>query len=38
VLIEDGVPMRPGWETVIRVVVDFALTLPSVGVLPSPTR
>ena len=30
VLIEDGVPMRPDWETVIRVVVDFALTLPSV--------
>jgi alpha-beta hydrolase superfamily lysophospholipase len=30
VLIEDGVPMRPDWEKVIRVVVDFALTLPSV--------
>ena len=29
-LIERGVPMRPDWETVIRPVVDFALTLPNV--------
>lgn len=29
-LIEHGVPMRPDWETVIRPVVDFALTLPHV--------
>jgi alpha-beta hydrolase superfamily lysophospholipase len=30
VLIEDGVPMRPDWETVVRAVVDFALTLPGI--------
>jgi alpha-beta hydrolase superfamily lysophospholipase len=30
VLIEDDVPMRPDWETVIRKVVDFALTLPGI--------
>ena len=30
VLIEDGVPIRPDWETVLRPVVDFALTLPGV--------
>jgi alpha-beta hydrolase superfamily lysophospholipase len=30
VLIEDGVLMRPDWETVVRAVVDFALTLPGV--------
>ena len=30
VLIEDDVPMRPDWETVLRAVVDFALTLPGV--------
>ncbi len=30
VLIEDNVPIRPDWETVIRKVVDFALTLPGV--------
>jgi dienelactone hydrolase len=29
-LIEHGMPMRPDWENVIRPVVDFALTLPSV--------
>ena len=29
-LIEQGVPMRPDWETVIRPVVDFALTLPGI--------
>ena len=29
-LIEQGLPMRPDWEAVIRPVVDFALTLPSV--------
>lgn len=29
-LIERGIPMRPDWETVIRPVVDFALTLPNV--------
>ena len=27
-LIEQGLRMRPDWETVIRPVVDFALTLP----------
>jgi alpha-beta hydrolase superfamily lysophospholipase len=30
VLIEDGVPIRPDWETVVRAVVDFALALPGV--------
>jgi alpha-beta hydrolase superfamily lysophospholipase len=30
VLFEDGVVMRPDWETVVRAVVDFALTLPGV--------
>ena len=35
-LIEQGMPMRPDWETVIRPVVDFALTLPSVD--PRPDR
>jgi alpha-beta hydrolase superfamily lysophospholipase len=34
VLIEDGVPMRPDWEVVVRAVVDFALTLPFID----PTR
>lgn len=29
-LIEHAMPMRPDWETVIRPVVDFALTLPNV--------
>ncbi len=29
-LIEQGIPMRPDWETVIRPVVDFAMTLPGV--------
>ena len=29
-LIEQGIPMRPDWETVIRAVVDFALALPRV--------
>ena len=29
-LIEDDVPMRPDWETVVRAVVDFALTLPGI--------
>jgi alpha-beta hydrolase superfamily lysophospholipase len=29
-LIEQGVPIRPDWEAVIRPVVDFALTLPGV--------
>jgi alpha-beta hydrolase superfamily lysophospholipase len=29
-LIEQGLPMRPDWEAVIRPVVDFALTLPVV--------
>lgn len=29
-LIEHGMPIRPDWETVIRAVVDFALTLPNV--------
>lgn len=29
-LIEHGVRLRPDWETVIRAVVDFALTLPNV--------
>lgn len=33
VLIEQGIPLRPDWENVIRPVVDFALTLP--GVDPS---
>ena len=30
ILIEDDVPMRPDWETVVRAVVDFALTLPGI--------
>lgn len=30
VLIEQGIPMRPDWENVIRPVVDFALGLPQV--------
>lgn len=30
VLVEQGIPLRPDWETVIRPVVDFALTLPHV--------
>jgi pimeloyl-ACP methyl ester carboxylesterase len=30
VLIEDGVPLRPDWENVVRPVVDFALTLPGI--------
>jgi alpha-beta hydrolase superfamily lysophospholipase len=30
VLIEQGIPIRPDWESVIRPVVDFALTLPNV--------
>ncbi len=29
-LIEQGVPLRPDWETVVAAVVDFALTLPDV--------
>lgn len=29
-LYEHGVPLRPDWETVIRTVVDFALTQPIV--------
>jgi alpha-beta hydrolase superfamily lysophospholipase len=29
-LIEQGIPMRPDWESVIRPVVDFALTLPNI--------
>lgn len=29
-LFEQGIPMRPDWETVIAAVVDFALTLPIV--------
>lgn len=29
-LIEQGMAIRPDWETVIRTVVDFALTLPTV--------
>jgi alpha-beta hydrolase superfamily lysophospholipase len=29
-LIEQGVPIRPDWESVIRPVVDVALTLPGV--------
>jgi alpha-beta hydrolase superfamily lysophospholipase len=29
-LIEHGMPLRPDWETVIKAVVDFALTLPIV--------
>ncbi len=29
-LIEQGVPMRPDWEAVVRPVVDFALTLPGI--------
>jgi alpha-beta hydrolase superfamily lysophospholipase len=27
-LIEHGMPLRPDWETVIKALVDFALTLP----------
>ena len=30
VLVEQGIPLRPDWENVIRPVVDFALTLPHV--------
>lgn len=30
VLIQEGIPMRPDWETVVRAVVDFALTLTGV--------
>ncbi len=33
-LIEQGVPIRPDWEAVIRPVVDFALALPHID----PTR
>ena len=29
-LYEENVPMRPDWETVIKAVVDFALTLPNI--------
>ncbi len=29
-LIEQGLPIRPDWEAVIRPVVDFALTLPGI--------
>ena len=29
-LIKHGTPLRPDWETVIKAVVDFALTLPVV--------
>ncbi len=29
-LIEQGIPIRPDWEVVIRAVVDFALTQPGV--------
>ena len=29
-LIADGILLRPDWETVVRAVVDFALTLPGV--------
>ncbi|MFG1423639.1 alpha/beta hydrolase family protein [Roseixanthobacter liquoris] len=29
-LIEQGVPLRPDWEVVIKAVVDYALTLPLV--------
>jgi pimeloyl-ACP methyl ester carboxylesterase len=29
-LYEQGIPMRPDWETVVAAVVDFALTLPIV--------
>jgi alpha-beta hydrolase superfamily lysophospholipase len=29
-LVEQGIPLRPDWETVINAVVDFALTLPNV--------
>lgn len=30
VLLEQGIPIRPDWENVVRVVVDFALSLPEV--------
>src|SRR5579885_2425045 len=30
VILEQGVPFRPDWETVVKVVVDYALTLPEV--------
>ncbi|MGQ3300558.1 alpha/beta hydrolase family protein [Reyranella sp.] len=33
-LYEHGVPLRPDWETVVRAVVDFAVSLPTVD----PTR
>lgn len=29
-LIEQGLPLRPDWETVVKAVVDHALTLPQV--------
>jgi alpha-beta hydrolase superfamily lysophospholipase len=29
-LIEQGLPMRPDWETVVKAVVDFAIALPTV--------
>lgn len=29
-LIEHGMPIRPDWETVVRAVIDVALTLPNV--------
>jgi pimeloyl-ACP methyl ester carboxylesterase len=29
-LIRDGLPLRPDWEKVVKVVVDFALTRPEV--------
>jgi dienelactone hydrolase len=29
-LFEQGVPLRPDWETVIKAVVDFALAIPEV--------
>lgn len=33
-LYEQGIPLRPDWETVIRAVVDVAISLPTVD----PTR
>jgi alpha-beta hydrolase superfamily lysophospholipase len=30
VLIEQGIPLRPDWENVVRPVVDFVLTLPNI--------
>jgi hypothetical protein len=32
VLIEQGIPLRPDWETVVSAVVDVAVTLPLVDV------